>query len=331
MTKVFNRQHNVYYEGAPIFFTTILCNGMPLGYKRRLIVDFINISCKSISEIFMVVIGSEKPDGDNYKLPMILRKGFDIVKGNERGRCFYELDVEKLDHIDCIWCSSVVFEDNSIWECPTDGNWNIIPKQKLLFTHLGEELYRQYKRDVSNSVWTWYVPDEYAGVRRCACGGINSRYASHCCKCSTKLDYVFLSLDIELLKKNYEVYKKAYDIAKRKEYETIKTRCECFQLILDDMDTDPLEREKELRFLVLKRDDLLEKEGYTLFPDRNYCFIRKKDETDIDLLKRGCIPPNEQYSFWRHPKTKDTELLTEGYRPPDESHDRWYWPEERVR
>jgi hypothetical protein len=121
------------------------------------------------------------------------------------------------------------------------------------------------------------------------------------------------------------------DTANHKESEAIKTRYDDIQLLPDLTGVDPLELEMELRNLLLKRDRMLNEIGYVLFPDKNYSFIRKREEKDSDMLEKGYIPPDEQYSFWRHSKTRDTELLRIGDRPPDESHNRWCWPEERVR
>lgn len=319
--------------------TELLCKGSPVHIlvahceawgkdRHKLMVHYLNLSPKTISEATFCALGSETGDGTCHPLQLKLKKSNHGVASNGGSGSFYELD--KVARVERVFYSRVTFEDGTVWELPEGSSWEHVPKQSLLFTHLGRELYKQYQRDVMG-IWAWFLPEDYEGLRRCACGGSNSVHALCCRKCGTKLDYVFFSLDPERLKENYERYTEAREAAEKRERAAIKNRYEDVQFVMDEPDTDPLEQERELRRMISMVHSEGERLGFTCYPDRNYSFMRKKEETDEDLRKKGCKPPDEQYSFWRLPESKDTYLLDEGYRPPDESHNRWYWPENRIR
>lgn len=327
MSRAIYHQNGLYCKGSPVYIRIVHCE-VWRKEKARLHVIYQNLSSKTISEASFCAVGSETMDGEKQTLQIKLKKNHNSVECNAVGSYFYEMD--GVYRIDDVFCTKVRFEDGSCWKLPEGSVWEHLPQQEYLFTHLGRTLYKQYQRDVMG-IYAWFVPGEYEGLWRCACGGENSRHAVYCRRCGTKLDYVFSSMNIELLIQNYERYKKAWDSAEKHELDGIKNRYEYFQLTFDDSAEDSLEREKEIRRMIREIHYEGEKMGFTRYPDRHYSFMRKPEETDEELLSKGCMPPDEQYSFWRGPKTKDTDLLDEGYRPPDESHDRWYWPEDRIK
>lgn len=121
---------------------------------------------------------------------------------------------------------SVVFQDDTIWECGSNV-WNKLSDPKTLYSLLlDDELVKQYKLEYGESAEYAYLEEE--GIWHCSCGTINQASAEKCYHCRTSKDAI-LSCDLDVLRVNADARvakekAEAEEMARIKAEEEEKTR-----------------------------------------------------------------------------------------------------------
>lgn len=99
----------------------------------------------------------------------------------------------------------ILFEDGSIVECSADGIR--FPAPELLSEHLNSsDLASEYARETVSTAK--YVPCEFEGFWRCACGAINNSQDEECVRCHSILSELKEKLNQSSLLEEFNKYKK---------------------------------------------------------------------------------------------------------------------------
>ena len=115
---------------------------------------------------------------------------------------------DAVTHTIGVECTSVVFEDGSVWEAPKNAQWMPLPKQTDLTRQLKDvSLVSQYRRDTTDSAR--FAVLDYEDLWICACGSVNHSDETKCYSCQQNKAALIDALDTETLKK----HKAAYDQA----------------------------------------------------------------------------------------------------------------------
>lgn len=96
-------------------------------------------------------------------------------------------------------CSTVVFEDGSIWEWDGKSEWEPLPEPAHLSDRFDFELLGQYRLDTSKA--SKHEPFACKGLWMCACGALSRNDEAICESCGCDKATIFDSLDIDGLQR----------------------------------------------------------------------------------------------------------------------------------
>ena len=208
--RVFSLKSEIYAASSPIIISAgaLLKDNQTGNIIAQL--KFTNISEKTIVAIKVSikafdVTGKEVRGVDEFQYLDLSAKLYDEF-GQKQPIIMPDVTTRSFS----VECTTVVFEDGSLWELKPCNEYKPLPEPMPLAELLGsDDLVEQYK--IETTLKSFYVPTEYEDIWVCSCGCVNSSAIDNCRRCRVDKEQIFALLDKERLENDMEMRHKALE------------------------------------------------------------------------------------------------------------------------